>query len=262
MVVILCQRYGPSLEPAGFPALSATHLEYREARKLGKPIRMYVRDRLEADYHIHRKNKKKAVQLLWVQDDGDRRLFELIGEHRSFAKGKPGSNWCDTFRDSLELKTLIKRDFGPIAARNELESLIVENRVPLIDVQQDVKTQENGPLLDMTIHTRFRNVGTVPAYSFSWQIEGFEKMAVPIPVLAPGQETRQGTLLSRYDGSELEQSLTMTYFLAQGHKVFDEYWIGVRMLPGRIISSGAKFRSKTYQVASGEVRPFVIGELE
>ena len=34
VIVILCQRYGPSLESAGFPDLSATHLEYSEAKKL------------------------------------------------------------------------------------------------------------------------------------------------------------------------------------------------------------------------------------
>ena len=55
MIIILCQRYGPSLAPAGFPDLSATHLEYREAKNLGKPIHMYVRDRLEGDYGIVRR---------------------------------------------------------------------------------------------------------------------------------------------------------------------------------------------------------------
>jgi hypothetical protein len=37
MLVILSNRYGPSLEKAGFPALSATHLEYKEAIKKGIP---------------------------------------------------------------------------------------------------------------------------------------------------------------------------------------------------------------------------------
>ena len=51
-IVILSQRYGPSLEPAGYPDLSATHLEYREACRVKKSIYMYVRDRLEADYAV------------------------------------------------------------------------------------------------------------------------------------------------------------------------------------------------------------------
>ena len=45
VIVILCRRYGPSLEKSGFEDLSATHLEYREARKHGKRVYMYVRDR-------------------------------------------------------------------------------------------------------------------------------------------------------------------------------------------------------------------------
>jgi hypothetical protein len=45
-VCIVSQRYGTSLKNAGdaYPDLSATHLEWHEARKAGKPIYFYWRD--------------------------------------------------------------------------------------------------------------------------------------------------------------------------------------------------------------------------
>src|SRR5262249_10183540 len=49
-LIILSSRYGRSLAKAGFDDVSATHLEYREARKHKKPIWMYARDRLMGDY--------------------------------------------------------------------------------------------------------------------------------------------------------------------------------------------------------------------
>ena len=49
-LIILSNRYGRHLQQAGYDGISATHLEYCEAVKSGKPIRMYVRDRLDGEY--------------------------------------------------------------------------------------------------------------------------------------------------------------------------------------------------------------------
>lgn len=258
VIVILCQRYGPSLKPAGFPDLSATHLEYAEAKQLGKPIRMYVRDRLEADYRIHRKNKKNEVQLVWVRDDKDRRLFDLMEEHQKLAKGQPGSNWYDTFQNTVELKTLIRRDFGPIALRHDLETLVTENRVPIIAVDVDATPPQAG---EMMIKISLRNVGTVPAYRLSWTLADSQNQGIETPILAPSQETYQG-LVYGWDGHPWERPLTVTYYTPQGHRVFDEYTVGVRQISSTVFGSGATCRAKVYHVASGEMRPFVIAESE
>jgi hypothetical protein len=77
-VCVLSQRYGPSLQAAGFEDLSATHAELREAHQLGKPIYMYVRDRFLADYQIWKKNADASLS--WVKERKDHRLFELFGE--------------------------------------------------------------------------------------------------------------------------------------------------------------------------------------
>src|SRR3954467_12463441 len=47
VIVVLSKRYGPPLRPLKLEK-SATHLEYDEAVRLGKPIYFFVRDRLMA----------------------------------------------------------------------------------------------------------------------------------------------------------------------------------------------------------------------
>jgi hypothetical protein len=262
VIVMLCQRYGPSLKPAAFPDLSATHLEYAEAKKLGKPIRMYVRDRLEADYRIQRKNKKNEVQLVWVRDEKDRRLFDLMEEHQKLVRGQPGSNWYDTFANTVELKALIKRDFGPIASREELDALVVENSIPIIAVSVEVEHRSNGVTTDLLTRIRLKNVGTVPAYRLTWTIDANDKKEAEIPVLAPQQETQQDVINFGYGWQSFERSLAMTYYMPHGHRVADEFIVRVRVLPGGILASGVACRAKTYHVASGDVRPFVIAEPE
>jgi hypothetical protein len=256
MIVVLCHRYGPSLQKAGFPDVSATHLEYDEAKKLGIPVYMYIRDRLEADYCIAKKNKKKDVELLWVREPHDRRLFDLLGEHRKLAHGKPGTNWFETFRDTVDLKALIKRDFGPMASRNELEALVMENRVPIMAVEVDTKLPHRGII---EINVRLRNVGSVPAYRLFWDFERYANKNHETPILAPQQETNQ-TLFWECDGPAWESQMTITYFMPQGHRVRDEYTVSVKRIGLTAIAAGGICRSKTYHVASGDVRPFVIAD--
>jgi len=260
VIVILCQRYGPSLEKTGFPDLSATHLEYTEAKRLGKPIRMYIRDRLDGDYRIYLKNRKSDVQFRWVQDEKDRRLFELMDEHLKLAKGRPGSNWYDTFRDSVELKTLLNRDFGPLAARNELEALVVDNRIPIIAVSIDVTPPQDSR--DWLIRIGIKNVGTVPAYRLTWNVVAGENQDQVMPVLAPQQETCQAILYTMHRVENWESTLNMTYYMPQGHRIVDEYELGIRFASTLRFWSGAQCKSKTYHVATDGVRPFVIAELD
>jgi hypothetical protein len=254
MIVILCQRYGRSLKLAGFPDMSATHLEYTEAKSANIPIHMYVRDRLEADYCISRKNEAGDVELVWVREQQDRRLFELLREHRTLAQGLPGSNWFDTFRDSVELKTLIKRDFGGIALRNELETLIAENRVPIMALAVKTTLNDTGEII---VKITICNAGTVPAYRLSWVLEDRDENRGEIPVLAPQQETFQ-TFVIHNGWHSMKCSIAITYYTPQGHRIHDDYSIGTHRLSATLFISGATCQAKTYHVATGGVRPYVI----
>lgn len=77
VIVVLSRRYGRSLKAAGYDDISATHLEYRAARKLEKDIFFYVRDRLEVEYRLWKKDPKADRQELWVRK-ADEGLFRLV----------------------------------------------------------------------------------------------------------------------------------------------------------------------------------------
>ena len=170
-----------------------------------------------------------------MREQQDRKLFDLLGEHRQLVNGKPGSNWFDTFRDSVELKTLIKRDFGPIASKSELEALIASNQVPMIAVKVDTAPPQRG---EMMIKIRLYNVGTVPAYRLLWNLDGGEHKGYEMPVLAPQQETYQGIVYG-YDGQPWERIMRLSYYTPQGHCVRDEYTVGVRQISATVFGSGA-----------------------
>lgn len=131
VVFILSQRYGPSLAKAVYDDISSTHLEYREARRLKKPIYMYVRDRLEADAALNKKNWGSALRFGWVNDNSEQ-LFGLLDEHRKLVKKSSGSNWLWTFRDSVELKSILQKDFQRKSQRATLEDLIERQRVAFL----------------------------------------------------------------------------------------------------------------------------------
>lgn len=87
VIFVLDKRYGPTLGKHGFDDVSATHLEYRHAKRHSKPIFFYVRDRLEADYIIRKKNKEAdELQLSWISAQ-DHRLLEFLEEHRALREG-------------------------------------------------------------------------------------------------------------------------------------------------------------------------------
>ena len=126
-LIVLSQRYGSSLQKAGFEDVSATHLEYKEAVKLKKPIFMYVRDRLDSDFSTYRKTGK-ADGLNWVKEK-DLRLFELIDEHSKLTNTET-NNWKWTYRNSVELKKRINSDLKDEFKRVIVQSKLKDNKVP------------------------------------------------------------------------------------------------------------------------------------
>src|SRR5262249_39140285 len=97
MILMLDRRYGPRLGEYGFPDLSATHLEYRKALELKKPIHFFVRDRLDADYAIWKRNgRTNTTKLTWVGQH-DLGLLELLDERAKLATDSKSSNWYATF---------------------------------------------------------------------------------------------------------------------------------------------------------------------
>lgn len=112
VIVMLSSRYGPTLEAFGYPGVSATHLEYQEAKKARKPIYFYARAQLIADHTIWKNNKRStAIEYAFVQKLDDHGLFQFLEERRrAFGKREVGgSNWYSTFNTTLDLKQAIRR---------------------------------------------------------------------------------------------------------------------------------------------------------
>ncbi len=153
VIFVLCQRYGPSLEKAGFGDFSATHLEYLEARKLEKKILFFVRDRFLADYNTYRKTKD-LKSLSWLSKDIDLRLFEIFEDWKSLSPTDT-NNWFGTFRNSVELKQRLKIELKDQVSIQRLDKLIESGNVPLLTVSVKAKvianTQNKKVHLTMTV---------------------------------------------------------------------------------------------------------------
>jgi hypothetical protein len=157
-IIILSQRYGRSLKDTGYPDVSATHLEYLEAKKLRKPIYMYVRDRLEADFNVWNKNQGKRIMLPWVKSE-DEAIFSLLKQHRRLSSRIKHSNWFWTFRDSVELRERLRIDLKKQSGEAILSRLMGKGRIPYLFPHINsfnIDHNEKKIYVDITI----KNVGT------------------------------------------------------------------------------------------------------
>lgn len=170
IVVILSQRYGPTLEKYGHPHLSATHLEYQQAVKGQKPIYFYVRDRLLAEYQIWKKNPESRNNYVWCQkaDDAEN-LFKLIKEHeappeREASCNKQGvfrNNWIKTFQSSIDLIRTIRKDLAAPAGAAVVRDLAEKGQLPEIRITVHLRqAPQNGQIHFQLL---FTNHGTVAA---------------------------------------------------------------------------------------------------
>jgi len=138
-IVVLSQRYGPSLADSGFDDLSATHLEYREAAKLGIPIAFYVRDRLLAEYKSSRRNEKFTPAWTTVRDAP--RLFKFIGEHEKL-ENTTKDNWVWPFTSAVDLCSRVLIDLGATASAARVRLLAEQGRLPLLQLHVMIRGGE------------------------------------------------------------------------------------------------------------------------
>lgn len=251
VIVVLDQRYGPLLGEYGFDDVSATHLEYRHAQKHHKPIYFYVRDRLEADFHIHHKNKnKKEVTYSWVSSK-DLGLFEFLGEHRKLRRGSHANNWFSLFTSSCDLKESIRKHFEPAIKPRVLLDAIQQNRFPLFTRELDADHQTFGNVPSIKCFLRLKNIGLTPAFdcSIHWQYEDHKQEIIEL--VAPGQEIVSTIFFNLRFGREFDVVLKLAYRSAIGVKVQEKYRVYVLIQAGMspVIISGATLIDRTYHHA-------------
>lgn len=257
IVVILSQRYGPSLLSAGYPDISATHLEYREAVQENVPVRFYVRDRLESDYRHWRGNGRNPdLKYAWVRAP-DTRLFDFIHEHQSLVANKGASNWYAVFRNSVDLRQQLMRDLRLPAGRAALSSAIAHNDVPLF--QGSAQVEMKG--YSATLTCEFTNYGNAPAFNVAGRWINAEKSTVPaVPVIAPNHHfTRVAILSPQTLESGFSDSIEIVSQTSDGHTITDLFDVQCKNQinmgsPG--VAYYMAHKSRRYEV--GEEPPFVI----
>jgi hypothetical protein len=240
-IIILSSRYGPTLDKAGYPEVSATHLEYLEAKKSEIPIHMYVRDRLEADFAIWKSNRDKPdLKLTWCRSTTDRRVFELLEEHRKLER-TAGNNWLWVFRNSLELKERIRLDFRDALASAAVQALFSAGNLPLLEVQ-GVYRSYDGQSLQFTL--LLRNVGKGAAVAPELEVLHANDRW-QLKTLHPRDEFTINTQWAMRSGTRIDLETRLTYSTLQGYKFSDEAALSLWFnLGGNASSSGVSYTLK------------------
>lgn len=226
-VIVLSNRYGPSLAKAGFEDISATHLEYREAVKSKKPIHMYVRDRLEADFTTWKTNRDRAnLNLPWCKEKRDWKLFELLQEHRKLVEGSTRSNWLSLFRTSTELKQGLARHFKETFDRVLISRLFENGRIPFLQVSGIITQQVRKECkLDLTI----RNVSGAIAVSPHLQLQrrGYQERW-EFSSLAGGEKKEKVVRLRLVNSGEITMETLLGYSIIEGEQFSDHGTLIIR----------------------------------
>lgn len=202
-ICVLCRRYGGTLELFGHPGLSATHVEYRAAKKAGCRIMFYVRDRCAADYSVWRTANKKAAKpskLSWV-DEKDYGVFRLLLEHENQATTP---NWYWAFRDSVELKRRLTIDLGRESRSAITRRMLQDGRLPtIIPMVKHSGSNEIGFNLD--------NISSVPAVDVRFSTGQGEIICQTIGANTHGAgSVKLDNWHDLYDGRTVEATLRYT----------------------------------------------------
>lgn len=199
-IIILSQRYGPSLLKVGFEDVSATHLEYLEAKKMKKSIYMYVRDQFESEQHLYIRSGKSASVLKFVQAKDCEKMFELYNSHKKLSEKSKESNWFSSFKDSLELKELIRRDLKKISGTAIIAKMVREGNAPLLSVESGSAQKVQGNSSELFISLDIKNYGATPALDPVMQID-----------VCDAEKINEFTVVPRIDNIFKENSIS------QGH---------------------------------------------
>jgi hypothetical protein len=217
-VIVLSNRYGPSLAKAGFGDISATHLEYLEALKYKKRIHMFVRDRLDADYSIWQKNQGiDNLELLWCKNQHDWKIFKLLAEHRQLSKDTK-NNWFWTFRDSADLKRRLAREFKEVFARVEVEKLAQNGRVPFLEITGQFlifNPQQKKIEIELYIRNLSDTVVVSPKLQILDTVNSWEFKS-----LTSREQIRQK--IEWAYNAPISLSTRLSYLILEGQKFFEE----------------------------------------
>jgi hypothetical protein len=251
VIAILDRRYGATLGGRGFEDVSATHLEMKHALAKNKTLRVYVRDRLEADFATWKKNKRSnEVALPWVSE-ADRGLLKVLDDF-SYLRSDDTPNWYTTFQDSRDLKADLTKYFGPKLVGRQLAEAIADNRFPMMVVGVDYEVRESGMYgLTALVTAKIRNVSNTVAFNFNthWSRNPAEK---PVLSVFPSFEVFTMSYLAKIvpPSSTAGGDLIVTYDSILGVSVVDRFHVAIKKLPGNVLASTGKLVDRQYRLGN------------
>ena len=246
-LLILDRRYGPRLGKAGYEDVSATHLEYKRACELEKPIHVYVRDRLDAEFTLWRRNRKHStLDFSWVQEN-DTGLFDLLDEHMKLKGGSSRSNWRDTFTTSVDLKAAISNRFQKQLLPRSVVTAMQRNEFPIIQLRAKVSFENMNGVSGLNFSMTVKNHGGSPAFHVRtfWETNSTQKGEPEI--LSVNQEF---TLQAFYGGTKYSDVYVVEYESPIGIKVVDRFKVH-GSLSGNLVMGGANLDSRRYFRSTG-----------
>lgn len=254
VVIILDKRYGPRLGGYGFEDVSATHLEYRRAAQERRPIHVFVRDRLEADYATWKRNKRDPdIALSWVQSPKDHGLFELLDEHTKLVAKSPVTNWYSSFSTSVDLKSALRKYLGSKILPELVTAAIQQNQFPLCDIDVTTEPRFQNGIWCLYFRVEVTNVGGSPAFNFKLYYEASKKKPnrSEVSILAPGASTTLSFFFGLLNGVCPDQCLIAEYSSPIGVSVKDVFLVGGRMLPDeQTVIGGGRLSNRTFHRCS------------
>jgi Domain of unknown function (DUF4062) len=226
MIVILDKRYGHSLRVCDYDDVSATQLEYRrfmeDQRK--RPIHFFVRDRLDGDYSLWKKNKGTEISFLWVEEK-DLPLFNFLEERRKLTADKERDNWIIPFTNSSDLKAALTKHYDEVFLPQRLSDAIYNNTFPMfaVTVKNDIVDSQQ-----FNVKVMCTNLGTTTAFNtIVYFGKTPSKLTQEKRLIAPTQATHKTFPVQHsqlYAGRELEECITIEY---------DTTWLKFNMKPMR-----------------------------
>jgi len=251
VLLILDRRYGPTLEKFGYGEFSATHLKYQRAIEKKIPVRVYVRDRLEADFVIWKRNKRSdSGALSWISKKEDIGLLKLLDEHAKLQADSTTSNWYSTFTSSIDLKAAITKHFEKRILPERLIQAIQNNNFPLFDITVETTQHENGH--GLIFHVNLINISRVPAFKFNsyWEEEKGKKFENGKTIFSPGQSFPANFLWSFKSSQKVERFLIAEYESLMGISVSDRFCISGHCL-NSVIVRDCKLVDRKFRRSSG-----------
>lgn len=240
VILILDRRYGATLEEYGYGEISATHLEYQRAIEKKIPIRVYVRDRLEADFSIWKRNKQNDLKLSWI-DKKDVGLFNLLNEHTPLETEATTSNWYDTFTSSIDLKAAITKHFEKRMLPERLTQAIQSNNFPLIDMKVDVLCRDITSPKKVVLKVILSNVGNTSAFHFCCYDEGMKSDNRCCVIFSPNQSV---TLNLPWESEMTEKFLIVEYKSPIGISVYERFKVTAQIGNETILTGGELIERK------------------